>query len=70
LAPRYRPAKDFADHEEKAATFAASLNNGVALKSDFDGHPAGGEGDWFLMLYRKWRHAFEMAADNGIVELH
>ncbi len=48
-------AKDFADHEEKAKTFAASLN---------------GEADYFLSKYTKWRKAFEMAADGGAVDFH
>jgi hypothetical protein len=45
-------AKDFAEYEPKAV----ARGN---LEDEAD--------DWFLLLYRKWRRAFELAADNGMV---
>jgi hypothetical protein len=47
-------AKDFADFEERARTFAAW--------PDDDG--------WFFKVYLDWKQAFEMAADDGMVQFH
>lgn len=48
-------AKDFAENEKKAEAFAATF---------------GANGGWWLLKYREWRNAFEMAADNGAVDFH
>lgn len=47
-------AKDFADFEERARTFAAW--------PDDDG--------WFFKVYLDWKKAFEMAADDGMLDFH
>jgi hypothetical protein len=46
-------AKDFADHEAKAAKAATDAHEG-----------------WYIEVYRDWKKAFEMAADNGAVDFH
>lgn len=47
-------AKDFAEREERARTFVAW--------PDDDG--------WFFSQYLKWKLAFEMASDGGMVQFH
>ena len=46
-------AKDFADHDEKAAKAAKDTHE-----------------HWYIEVYREWRKAFDMAADNGAVDFH
>jgi len=48
-------AKDFAEWQERADAYAATL---------------GDDGAWFAELYRTWRRAFEMAAGTGAVDFH
>ena len=47
-------AKEFAEWDERAKTHSATIDRG----------------DWFYPLYREWRKAFEMAAQNGAVDFH
>ena len=60
---------DFADNEGYIGPTVAAK-----LARDFAQHEASilspeVEG-WQAKLYRDWRHAFELAADNGCVDLH
>jgi len=50
-------AKDFADWQDRAHTFALRMN---------------GEGDkeWFMLKYKLWREAFTVASDGGFVDFH
>lgn len=47
-------AKDFAEHQERAEQYAATIP----------------DGDYWLAKYKDWRKAFDIAADNGAVDFH
>lgn len=52
-------AKDFADNLSRAVDHAGTLHSIMS-----------GDGDWWLISYKNWLKAFEMAADGGAVNFH
>jgi hypothetical protein len=51
-------AKDFAEWDERAKAFSETIDADAESRA------------WFYRQYQTWRHAFEMAADNGAVDFH
>lgn len=58
---------NFADNEGVIGPVASAK-----LARDFAEHDAkaADRGGWFYEQYRRWRHAFELAADGGAVDFH
>jgi hypothetical protein len=63
----------FADNEgyigpTVAAKLATDFANWADRAKEFAKDPEVGE--WWLVSYNKWRQAFELAADGGVVDFH